>query len=157
MEVYHLGVKKFADQLTGEGAKLHGGRWNSIGTACIYTAESISLCVLEYAANVPLHLMPSSLAITVYIIPDGCWKEFLLKDLPNNWQEVPAPMETQEWGSSQLLAADFIALKLPSVIIPTEHNYLLNPLHPHAKDLKVIRQVPVSLDPRLLDAATKKP
>ena len=149
MEVYHLGVKKFADQLTGEGAKLHGGRWNSIGTACIYTAESISLCVLEYAANVPLHLMPSSLAITVYIIPDGCWKEFLLKDLPKNWQDVPAPMETQEWGSSQLLAADFIALKLPSVIIPPEHNYLLNPLHADFKKVSIKEILPFTFDSRI--------
>ena len=76
MEVYHIGTKKFANQLTGEGAKLHGGRWNSIGTACIYTAESMSLCVLEYAANVSLHLMPASLSITVYTLPERSWQEF---------------------------------------------------------------------------------
>ncbi len=65
MEVYHIGSPKYASQLTGEGAKLHGGRWNSIGTPCIYTSESIALCVLEYAANVSIEQMPSLLSITV--------------------------------------------------------------------------------------------
>src|SRR5689334_1368870 len=117
MEVYHIGTKKFASQLTGEGAKLHGGRWNSIGTPCIYTAESISLCVLEYAANVNLHQMPSSLAITIYTLPENSWQEFSPAEPPPNWREIPAPAETQEWGSAKLLETTSLALRVPSVII----------------------------------------
>lgn len=149
MEVYHLGSKKFARQLTGEGAKLHGGRWNSIGTASIYTAESIALCVLEYAANVSLHQLPSSLTITVYALPDKSWKEFPTTELPKNWQELPAPIETQEWGSKQLQEAKHLALRLPSVIIPTEYNYILNPLHPEFKKVKIKDVRPFTFDPRI--------
>src|SRR5215203_1042535 len=137
MEIYHIGTKKFATQLTGEGAKLHGGRWNSIGTPCLYTAESIALCVLEYAANVSLQFLPPSLAITVYTIPDKSWKEFALEDLPKNWQEVPAPSEPQEWGSQHLEETNDLALKIPSVIIPSEYNYILDPLHPDFKKISI--------------------
>src|SRR5829696_2868874 len=137
MEVYHIGSKKFATQLTGEGAKLHGGRWNSIGVPCIYTAESIALSVLEYAANVSLHQMPPSLTISVYTLPEKCWKEFPVEELPKNWQETPAPIEAQEWASNFLQEAKYMALKLPSVIIPSEHNYILNPLHADFKKIKI--------------------
>ena len=149
MEVYHLGSKKFATQLTGEGAKLHGGRWNSIGTACLYTAESIALCVLEYAANVSLHQLPPSLTVTVFLLPDNSWKEFLEEELPKNWQEVPAPSETQEWGSSQLQDAGYLALKLPSVIIPSEHNYILNPAQPEFKKVEIKEVLPFTFDARI--------
>jgi len=149
MEVYHLGTKRFATQLTGEGAKLHGGRWNSIGTACLYTAESISLCVLEYAANVSLHQMPASLCITVYTLPEKSWIEFSPADLPKNWQEIPAPVETQEWGSARLQEANSLALKLPSVIIPSEHNYILNPLHPEFKKVRIKEILLFTFDSRI--------
>lgn len=149
MEVYHVGSRKFAKQLTGEGAKLHGGRWNSIGTACIYTGESISLCVLEYAANVNLHQLSSSLAVSVYTLPERSWKEFSIKELPGNWQEVPAPAETQEWGTKLLQEANHLALKLPSVIIPSEFNYILNPLHPAFKKVKIKDIRPFTFDTRI--------
>ncbi|HUC83502.1 MAG TPA: RES family NAD+ phosphorylase [Flavisolibacter sp.] len=149
MEVYHVGSKKFARQLTGEGAKLHGGRWNSIGTACIYTAESIALCVLEYAANVSLQQFPPSLAITVYTLPEKSWKEFSPAELPKNWQELPAPIETQEWGSKHLQEATHLALRVPSVIIPSEYNYILNPLHPDFKKVKLKEVCPFTFDPRI--------
>lgn len=149
MEVYHIGSKKFATQLSGEGAKLHGGRWNSIGTACLYTAESIALCVLEYAANVSLHQLPPSLTITVYTIPENSWREFSLAELPKNWQEVPAPAETQEWGTQLLQEAKHLALRVPSVIIPSEYNYILNPLHPDFKKVKIKEVPPFTFDSRI--------
>ena len=149
MEVYHIGNKKFANQLNGEGAKLHGGRWNSIGTACLYTSESIALCVLEYAANVSLHQLPPFLAITVYSLPDNSWQSFPVTDLPKNWQEVPAPAETQEWGSHLLQEGKSLALRVPSVIIPSEHNYILNPLHPDFKKVKIKEVLPFTFDSRI--------
>src|SRR5688572_17947996 len=149
MEVYHLGSKKFATQMTGEGAKLHGGRWNSIGTACLYTAESIALCVLEYAANVSLTQMPPSLVITIYNLPDKSWKEYLLNELPKNWRDVPVPIETQEWGTREIQEAKFLALRVPSVIIPSEHNYILNPLHLDFKKIKIKGVQPFTFDSRI--------
>jgi RES domain-containing protein len=137
MEVYHLGRTKFADQLSGEGAKLHGGRWNRIGQPCIYASESKALCILEYAANVSLDLLPFSLSITVYFIPDNSWKQFNENELPKTWNSVPVTSETKEWGTTHLLEKKFLALKLPSVIIPSEYNFIINPLHPDFKKVKI--------------------
>jgi RES domain-containing protein len=137
MEVYHLGRTRFADQLSGEGAKLHGGRWNRIGQPCIYASESKALCILEYAANVSLDLLPLSLSITVYFIPDNSWKQFNENELPKNWNAVPVTSETKEWGTIHLQEKKILTLKLPSVIIPSEYNFIINPLHPDFKKVKI--------------------
>ncbi|MFN2440568.1 MAG: RES family NAD+ phosphorylase, partial [Chitinophagaceae bacterium] len=102
MEVYHIGSPKYASQLNGEGPKLHGGRWNSIGVPCIYTSESISLCVLEYAANVGMEQMPASLAVTVFTMPDKGFKQIKFEDLPENWQKIPPPSGTKLFGDQSL-------------------------------------------------------
>lgn len=149
MEVYHLGKTKFAEQMTGEGAKLHGGRWNLIGSACLYTSETKALCVLEYAANVQLEEMPDFLSITVYTLPDKSWKEFVLEDLPSCWQQIPIPQETKKWGSGHLQQAKYLALKVPSVIIPSEFNFILNPLHMDFKKIKIKEIHPFELDRRI--------
>lgn len=149
MEVYHIGSTKYAAQLSGEGAKLHGGRWNSIGIPCIYTSESIALCVLEYAANVMVGQMPPLLSVTVYTIPDKSWREFSLTDLPENWQEVPAPYETKVFGSQLLNEAKYLALKLPSAVISSEHNYILNTLHPDFKKIKIKEILLFNFDSRI--------
>lgn len=149
MEVYRIGHSKYAELLNGEGARLHGGRWNSIGVPCLYTSESISLCVLEYACNVRLDLLPVSLSITVITLPDNSWHEFKWNELPKNWSEIPLPVETQLWGSDLLTTAKTLALKLPSVVIPTEYNYIINPLHPDFKKVKIKEVRPFNFDKRL--------
>ncbi len=149
MLVYHLGNTKFARALNGEGAKLHGGRWNKIGVPCIYTSESKSLCVLEYAANVRLEEMPSPLSITVYELPEKSWKEINLNDLPTNWQEVPSPEENKQYGSELLQNLNVPALKFPSVIIPSEYNFILNPLATKFEVIKIIEVHNFTMDNRI--------
>ena len=149
MEVYHVGKTKFANQLTGDGAKLHGGRWNLIGSPCIYTSESKALCVLEYVANVNADDIPSSLSITVYSLPDKSWKEFDTTLLPENWFQIPAPEETKRWGTDFLKENKFLALKIPSVIISSEFNFVLNPLHVDFKKVKIKEIHPFAFDKRI--------
>lgn len=149
MNVFHLGHSRFANQLSGEGAKLHGGRWNKMGTACIYTSESMSLCVLEYAANVRLDELPGSLSITVYELPHKCWKECTIHELPSNWQALPAPEETKIFGSGLLQRSDVLAIKLPSTIIPTEYNFILNPQARAFASIKIIHTEVFTLDKRI--------
>jgi len=147
MEVYHLGTTMYANQLTGEGAKLFGGRWNVKGCPCIYTAGSKALCVLEYAANVVLKQIPDDLSFTIYSLPDESWDAFLPKDLPVNWQETPPPVSTQEWGTKHL--KNKLAICVPSVIIPEEFNFVLNPLHADFKKVRIVKVEPFSFDQRI--------
>jgi RES domain-containing protein len=149
MEVYHLGSTKFARQLTGEGAKLHGGRWNTIGQPCLYTSETQALSILEYAANIPLDQMPADLSITIYSIPHDSWRQFTPDELPKNWMDIPVAAQTRQWGTERLQKQEFLALKLPSVIIPSEFNYILNPLHPDFKKVRIKDIVPFNFDSRI--------
>ena len=148
MLVYHLGNTKYANSLSGEGAKLHGGRWNMLGIPCIYTAESMALSVLEYAANVRLEELPQNLSITIYELPSKSWKEISPSALPKNWQEVPAPEETKVFGSA-LLKENYLALKIPSAIIPAEFNFILNPLANNFNLVKIVSIHPFTMDRRI--------
>lgn len=147
MLVYHLGITLFAKQLTGEGAKLYGGRWNPKGVPCLYACESKALCALEYAANVLLEDMPGDLSFSAYEIPDDSWISFLPKDLPTNWQEIPLPKSTQDWGAKHL--QDTLALRVPSVIIPSEFNFVINPLHTDFKKVRLKGVESFSFDRRI--------
>ncbi len=135
MEIYRLGLTIYARQLSGEGAKLHGGRWNHIGHPCIYAAASKALCVLEFAANVSLDELPEDLSFTTYELPREACRTFSPAELPEDWMATPAPDSTKAWGTAQLQMA--VALKVPSVVIPSEYNFVLNPLHVHFAQVRL--------------------
>jgi|GEM_PF-4679954 len=47
MIVYRIAQTKYAQDITGSGAKKYGGRWNRPGVAALYTSQQRSLCMLE--------------------------------------------------------------------------------------------------------------
>ena len=138
MLVYRISKTKYANDLSGEGSRLNGGRWNHISIPCVYTSESIALAVLEFTVNVDINLLPDSLSIVTVQIPYKGIMEFGIKDLPDNWREIPAPIETKDFGSDLVKSLSYPVLKIPSVVIPDEHNYILNPLHKESKNFKII-------------------
>lgn len=138
MVVYRIGKSKYAKDLTGEGARLNGGRWNHKFTTCIYTSESRALALLEYTVNVNIDDIPRALSITTFEIPGIGVLELKEADLPGNWKEVPAPSSTKDFGSSLLKTAAYPIIKIPSCVIPNEFNYLLNPVHVDSKDFKIL-------------------
>jgi RES domain-containing protein len=137
MIVYRVGRTKYARDMTGEGARIHGGRWNHPLTACIYTSQSRSLAVLEYTVNVNIEDVPRALSITIYEIPDDDILLLETSDLPGNWKDVPSPSSTKDFGTHLLKMAEFPVIRVPSAVIPDEFNYLLNPLHPDSQDFKI--------------------
>lgn len=147
MVVYRLGRTEYARQLTGEGSKLHGGRWNVIGQPCIYTSETKALCILEFSANVYLDEITSDLSLTTIEIPENSWRLFQRSDLPESWMNKPSTEVVKQWGTQQL-QKHFI-LKLPSVIVPSEYNYLLNPLHLDFKNVQIKEVEPFIFDLRI--------
>ncbi|MGH2643680.1 MAG: RES family NAD+ phosphorylase [Chitinophagaceae bacterium] len=138
MQAFHLGKSKFAGDLTGKGAELFAGRWNRKGIPCIYTASSLSLSVLEYAVNNSLDNIPRALCYTVYEIPDKEYKKFSIASLPGDWMNRPAPVSTMDFGTRFLRECMHLVIAVPSVIVPEENNFLLNPLHEDFKKIKVV-------------------
>ncbi len=127
MLVYRLSKTQYAEDLNGTGAKLFGGRWNHIDTPCIYTSASRSLAVLEYSVNVNVDFIPRALSICVFEIDEHQIKEIKLKKLPGDWKDIPAPFSTKDFGTRLLQKGEEI-LKIPSIVVPDEFNYILNPL-----------------------------
>lgn len=138
MIVYRVGTSRYANDLTGEGARLYGARWNHRGIACLYTSESRALAVLEYTVNVNIINIPRALSITTLEIPGNRIELFTEAQLPGNWKEAPAPASTKDFGTRLLQAAASPAIKIPSTVIPDEFNYLLNPLHPDSRYFNIL-------------------
>jgi RES domain-containing protein len=137
MIVYRLSRTKWANDLSGEGARLVGGRWNHAGSPCVYTSESRALALIEYTVNINVHDIPRSLSIITVEIPDD-FKIFGIASLPGNWRESPSSSSTKDFGTQQLKLLSHPVLRFPSSVLPEEYNYLLNPLHPLSSSFKVL-------------------
>ncbi|MEO5684907.1 MAG: RES family NAD+ phosphorylase [Chitinophagaceae bacterium] len=149
MIVYRIARSKYAADLSGEGARLFGGRWNHKNTACVYTAASRALAVLEYAVNVNIDDIPRGLSIARFEVPADSIISFSMADLPGDWQQHPAPSSTKDFGTAILRSAEKLLIKLPSVIIPEEWNYLINPAHADAGLIKFLDASDYPFDMRI--------
>lgn len=149
MIVFRVGKTKYAEDLTGEGASLFGGRWNNKRIGCIYTSESRALALLEYTANVNIDEIPRALSITAIRIIEADIVSILQKNLPGNWQQSPAPSSTKDFGSDLLKNAENTVIKIPSVIISQEYNYLLNPQNYKSNKFKILEVSDFIYDVRL--------
>jgi RES domain-containing protein len=133
----------------GEGAWRFGGRWNSQGTRVVYTSGSLSLAALETLVHLNPPVPFRYVALRIQF--DTALVETLsVADLPGEWMEEPPPPSTKTIGEQWVKQARSAVLELPSVIIPTESNFLLNPAHPDFKKIKIGKPAPFSWDPRLL-------
>mgnify|MGYP001550316464 FL=1 len=144
MEVYRVSATKYAGDTEGEGARRFGGRWNLKGIPCIYTSASRSLALLEYSANVSLDIIPRALSIVCFEIPDRNIRKLSVAELPANWRSGTVPMATKNFGTGILLDGKTFAIKVPSVIIPEEFNYVINHLQydPDGVRIKDVQDVP---------------
>ena len=149
MILYRISSAKYADDLSGNGARLYGGRWNSEGKPMVYLASSRSLAVLESLAHIVATNIPADFVILTIETPD----DFLAipeNVLPDNWNEYPEQHILKQIGNSFLQRNEHLLLKVPSALVPEEFNYLMNPLHAKAAKVKVIKKVPFNFDQRLL-------
>lgn len=140
-----------AHAFDGEGARLYGGRWNSPGHAAVYTAGSLALAALEVLVHLKSRLILSRY-LKSWIEFDETWVTTVaIEDLPLNWRQGRAPVQTQMLGDRWLEAGNTLVLQVPSVIIPEEWNYVINPLHPQFAETVRGQAKPFQFDPRLSD------
>ncbi len=70
-------------------------------------------------------------------------------DLPDGWHAIPPPAETRLLGDAWIKSGESLVLKVPSVVIPQQSDYLINPLHPSMLKVDISRPMPVPIDERL--------
>lgn len=149
MLLYRLGKAPYISDTSGQGGLYSSGRWHTIGTRILYTAEHLSLAKLEALANSPI--LPRNYFALTLEIPDGTpYQQVHAADLPANWQQIPYPSELAAIARTWIEEARYWLLRVPSAHAPHEWNYLLNPLHPDHQLLRI-----ASLEPHPFDARLK--
>ncbi|GAB3641767.1 RES family NAD+ phosphorylase [Spirosoma arcticum] len=137
MVTYRLIPTEFAHDLSGSGSAKEPGRWNVQGTPALYTSSNRALAVCE-------SLLGSSskkgddLSLITYEVPDDCPVLCLeADDLPENWATNPPPDECQQLGAKHPKCEEYVAFRVPSSIVPDEHNFVLNPSFKQYNRVKV--------------------
>lgn len=148
MLVYRITAKKHAQDISGTGAAIFGGRWNKKGTPVLYTGESKEIALLETIVHTPPMLVPD-LDILTLEIPDDSIFEISKSELPKNWIDYPAPSILAKIAEDWVNKGDAIAMKVPSCIIHSASNYILNCRHVDYHKVKLIDHRDFHFDSRL--------
>lgn len=152
MVVYRIDREKYLKTtLSGIGASVSKGyKWNSFNTRLVYTSESRALAILEVSVHLDLSEdLPTDRYCVEIEIPDELTiQEVKIEDLPEDWDSKPPAITTQTIGDDFVILNEAAILKVPSCIVTEEYNYLINPNHPDAKNIKMISKSSVNFDPR---------
>jgi RES domain-containing protein len=142
-------AKHVATAFSGEGAAKTGGRWNSRGVAVVYSSASRSLAALETLVHLTPPVMFRYKVIRIEFT-DDLVEQLKAGVLPSDWRVEPPPPSTKRLGDAWARSSRSAILAVPSVIIPDEINYLLNPAHADFKKIAIGKPADFAFDPRLL-------
>ena len=142
--------RHLADAFSGEGARQYGGRWNSPGTAVVYTAESRALAALELL----VHLHTSQILASYSIIPVDFAEQLVRTveqaDLPRTWRAYPSPVENKAIGDAWVAEQRSAVLAVPSAVVDGDRIFLTNPAHPDFRRVTIGQAEPFVFDERVL-------
>ncbi len=148
-----------AVDLTGSGAKITGGRWNSAGRAMLYCSTSIALAALETVVHLSQGGLPFNRYLVRIEIPDAVWlarQVITAATAPSGWDAVPAGMASIQHGDQWLAGKASAILEVPSIVVPEEQNALINPEHGDASGItaKIVRKW--LYDPRCFESTARR-
>ncbi|RNL54242.1 RES family NAD+ phosphorylase [Pedobacter jejuensis] len=150
MVLYRISNCLHAKDFSGTGAKLYGGRWNSVGIPLHYMASNRALAALEVLVNKNSMINSKNFCLTVFELPEKSIKTLEIEDLPEDWKSYPAPNRLAKMGDAFVNENKYLLLKVPSAIIIDEYNYMMNVNHSLADKIKIIEVKPFNFDNRLL-------
>lgn len=141
MIVYRIAKSEYAEDLSGRGSFLFGGRWNSEGIYALYTSTHRSLAFLELIAHLPLELVSQAEYKVISIeIPEPINKYPIFETLD----------DARSKGNEILKAKEHLYFDVPSIIFPEERNIIINPIHQLASGIKIIETQKLVIDSRLV-------
>ncbi|MFN8355878.1 MAG: RES family NAD+ phosphorylase [Spirosomataceae bacterium] len=147
MQVYRISVARWANQLAASG---YAARWNSQGRFVIYTADSRALACLENVVHRSGEGLNQLFKVMTIQLPDHIAITHVKEDeLPENWSDYRNYAICQQIGDKWLDEHRTAILRVPSAIIPDEHNYLLNPAHPDFNTIKLLNVEDFLFDHRI--------
>ena len=152
VEVWRITAPEYADTaLSGEGARLWGGRCGSTGRRVVYASGSLALATLEVIAGAN-----DRRRLRGYLAVGATFDEQHLEvveaaSLPAGRDARPYTAASQTAGDAWLDEERSLALRVPSVVVPSEWNVLLNPVHLDFEDVLVGPPTVAPFDPRLVE------
>lgn len=154
---YRLVAPRWASTaLSGEGARLYGGRWNTAGRPMVYLGGSRALAALELLVHLPGPLARAKAYVLSEVeVPRNLVTDLPKATLPADWRTSPPPREAQALGDEWLADERSLGLWMPSVVIPEDYNLLLNPRHPAMAQVSLKDAKPFRFDPRLVPAVAR--
>ncbi len=148
MIIYRLTTEMYKNDLSGTGAKLFGGRWNSVGLPVLYTTENISLAILEILVRTTMQTIPLTYHLIKIDIPTAAQPQSISADkLKKEWKDDIG--YTQWMGDEFIKSKKSLLLKVPSAIVDEENNYIINPAHSEYKKVKILQVNKFLFDKRL--------
>jgi RES domain-containing protein len=147
MIMYRCSLRKWANDLTGTGSYLHGGRWNTPGTRLLYTAENNVLAAFEVALRIPLDQISKNYLMIPIEVPDD--SDVYSPSLPKSWHTDL--QLTQYIGNTFARNKKSLLMKVPSAIISDSYNYLINPAHAQINKVKAKEARTILFDARLME------
>ena len=146
-------ISNYAD-LSGEGGRLAAGRWNRLGRRAVYLAEHPALALLETLVHLEIDAedIPSRFRLLGIEAPDA----LAMTELDERTLDAAYPDWRRDPEATRTVAEEFFAagrhalLRVPSVLLPEAFNVILNPAHPAACHLRIVSDVRVPFDERLL-------
>jgi RES domain-containing protein len=152
VRVFRVCRKPFARApLDGRGGLFVSGRWHTARHLVTYASESLALASLEVLVHCDADLLPTDLIAIEILIPRTVkLAELSVSRLPRTWRKYPGPASLQRLGDAWLNLSRGCVLRVPSAIVPTESNFLINPRHPDMAKISAVRKFDFRFDPRLV-------
>jgi RES domain-containing protein len=153
VRIFRLCRRPFSrSPLDGRGGLFASGRWHTPRRLVCYASDSLALASLEILVHCEPELVPGDLVAVEINVPRGvAMDELDAEVLPRTWRRYPAPSSLQRLGNAWLDRNTACVLRVPSALVPSESNFLINPVHPDRRRLRVVQKVPFQFDPRLVD------
>lgn len=135
------------EAFSGDGSYQFGNRWNSPGRRVVYVGDTQALSALENIVHFRKGQTPPS-----YAFLSAAFDESLISILvgspPSDWPNKPALTAAMgdEWYDSQASCV----LAVPTALVPTGTNYLINTTHPAFSKVEVRPPIPYSFDARIV-------
>ena len=125
-------------------------RWSSPGSPVIYAAQSRALAVLEMLGHLRGRDLLEPYVLIEIEIDDTLVQTLENRPLPDNWRADPAPPQLKQVGDEWIRRAECPVLRVPSALLPEEHNFLLNTEHLEFGKLHFGEPVPFRFDSSLI-------
>lgn len=152
VQIWRITDKNYADSaFSGEGARLWGGRFNSPGTPAVYASGSLSLALLEILVQTNDRSNLKKKILFRVEIPAEIVHAPPPDKLPKKWNNIPVSKDSQFYGDRWISEKIYPVLRVPSVVVPQEYNYLINPLHNLVRKISFPDAQPLPVDPRFFD------